>query len=101
MRIDCALHLLWTPTMPPATVLPTPGVVPPGWVPRPNADGGCESPPRVVVGVVVPEGAPRVCVPGVGAVGTAIGVAGEIRSKSPPVIGSLYFFRRNLCWTST
>src|SRR5947207_5988116 len=81
MRIDVALLALVTPTMPaPRPPLGTSGWLRVGVVGWP---GGPPRPPWVDPGVAI-----------------TLAPAG-IGTKSPLVIGSLYFFRRKCSWTST
>src|SRR5437773_11891612 len=92
--MDLSLLLLATPVMPP--IGPAPGD-PIGEVPRPAPWGA-------VCGALmdgVPPGAPPRA-PGA-ATPAALATAWLARttSKSWPVIGSLYFLRRNRCSTST
>src|SRR6266511_1120212 len=105
--MDLSLLLLFTPMIPPTG----PPCVPVGDVPRPAV---CGVGPGAVIcpGVLVPAEPPALtpgdpprevpgCVdpPGVFAPGAC---AVTITSwKSSPVIGSLYFLRRNFCCTST
>src|SRR5205809_1721966 len=96
MRMDCSLLLLttaYTPPTPPLVAPPTPGVAPPGAPPRWGV--------TVLRGDVRDDvGAPPRCAPG-GWVEPGVFWPIFTTTKSSPVIGSLYFFRRTCSWSST